>query len=84
MTDNINLVAISDFKARCLKILDQVKKTGTPILVTKRGEPIAMVVAPPPPKNDATWLGAFAGTAEIKGDIISPVSDGREWEVFRS
>ena len=84
MTERVNLVAISDFKARCLKILDQVKKTGTPILVTKRGEPIAMVVAPPPPKSEVSWLGSFAGTAEIKGDIVSPLSDGSEWEALNS
>ncbi len=40
-------VSISDFKARCLAILDRVKKTGQPVIVTRRNEPIAQVVPPP-------------------------------------
>jgi len=77
-----NTVAISEFKATCLKILDQVKRTGTPVLVTRRGEPIAMVVPPPPSEPEPSWLGAFSGTARIVGDIVSPAVNESEWEVL--
>ena len=46
MPDAPDSLAISEFKATCLKVLDQVRKTGKPVLVTKRGEPLALVVPP--------------------------------------
>ncbi len=48
-------VSISDFKARCLAILDRVKKTGQPVIVTRRNEPIAQVVPPPPVEGRMVW-----------------------------
>jgi prevent-host-death family protein len=83
MVENINKIAISEFKATCLKVLDQVKKTGNPIYITKRGELIAMVSPPPPKAESASWLGAFKGDGRIVGDVISPVVDEDEWEVLK-
>jgi prevent-host-death family protein len=77
-------VTISKFKATCLALLDKVKKTGQPILVTRKGEPIAQVLPPPPPKRAASWLGSFKGSGEIVGDIIAPAMDENAWEVLRS
>ncbi len=80
MPQSPDSLAISEFKATCLKVLDQVRKTGKPVLVTKRGEPIALVVPPPPPQPTSAWLGSFAGTARITGDIVSPLA--QDWEVL--
>lgn len=71
------VVSISQFKATCLALLDRVKKTGQPILVTRRGEPIAMVVPPPPAQRPATWLGSLKSTAKITGNIVAPLVDPR-------
>lgn len=79
---DLNTVAISEFKARCLNMLDQVRRTGAPFVVTRRGEPVAMIVPPPPPSITPSWLGSKSGTAHIKGDIISPVVPAEEWEVL--
>lgn len=68
------VIPVSKFKAACLALLDQVTKTGRPILVTKRGEPIALITPSPAPRRPAGWLGAFRGTGRIVGDIISPAS----------
>ncbi|HSL83779.1 MAG TPA: type II toxin-antitoxin system Phd/YefM family antitoxin [Thermoanaerobaculia bacterium] len=76
-------VAISKFKATCLSLLDRVKKTGQPILITKRGEPIAQVVPPPPPEPPKkSAFGCMAGTVEILGDIVEPLGEG-DWEVYQ-
>ncbi|GIX47755.1 MAG: hypothetical protein KatS3mg131_1966 [Candidatus Tectimicrobiota bacterium] len=75
-------VPISKFKATCLALLDRVKRTGRPILVTRRGEPIAQILPPPPPER-SEWLGSFRGTGRIVGDILSPAAEGREWEILR-
>jgi prevent-host-death family protein len=66
-------MAISEFKAACLAVLERVRRTRKPVLITRFGEPLAEVVppsAPPPPKS---WIGSMAGTAQILGDIVSPV-----------
>jgi prevent-host-death family protein len=76
-------IAISKFKATCLRLLDNVKKTGRPLLVTRKGEPIALVTPPPPPPKSKTWLGSMKDTIKITGDIISPALDEEEWEVLR-
>ena len=74
-------VAISEFKAKCLSMLDEVKKTQQPILVTRRGQPIAEI-NPPSPKVDRTWIGSMP-EIKILGDIISPASDEDDWEALR-
>ena len=75
-------VTISEFKATCLRLLLNVKKTGHPFLVTRKGEPVAPV-SPPPPKPK-TWLGCLEATVMITGDVISPASDERDWEVLQN
>lgn len=74
---------ISKFKATCLAVLEQVRKTRTPVTITKHGVPVAQVIPPPPAGEDASWLGTLAGTLTITGDIISPASDETEWEAAK-
>jgi len=76
-------IAISKFKATCLAVLEKVRKTGKPVLVTRFGQPIAEVVPPAAPKRPADWIGSFADSAKIVGDIVSPASDEEDWEVLR-
>lgn len=76
-------VAISKFKATCLSLLERVKKTGTPILVTKRGEPVALVTSPPHPPKPKRSFGCMKGTVITKGDIIGPLGE-EDWEALKS
>jgi prevent-host-death family protein len=77
------VVAISKFKATCLAVLDRVKRTGRPVLVTRRGEPIATIAPPPETKRSAPWLGSFKLSGKIVGDIVSPALREGEWEVMK-
>ncbi|MGO9648375.1 MAG: type II toxin-antitoxin system Phd/YefM family antitoxin [Terriglobales bacterium] len=80
----VEQIAISKFKATCLAVLERVRKTGKPVLVTRFGEPVAEV-GPPSVANPARReLGSMRGTARILGDIVSPASDEDDWEVLRS
>lgn len=73
----MDVIPISKFKAACLAVLDNVKRTGRPVLVTRHGQPIAIINPPPLPEKKATWIGAFKTKGKITGDILSPaVSDG--------
>ena len=75
-------VAISEFKAKCLALLDQVEKTKKPIRITRRGKPVAEVV-PPTPARSNDWIGSMKDEMEILGDLIAPASDEDDWEVLR-
>lgn len=73
-------IAISEFKATCLAVLEEVRRTGHPVLITKRGQPIAEIVPASRPAEDKRRLGSFAGTGRIVGDIVGPATDEGEWE----
>jgi prevent-host-death family protein len=76
-------VAISEFKAKCLGILEEVRKTRKPIRVTRFGEPVAEVVPPAPKPRRKSWLGSMAGSAKIVGDIVGPTGSFEDWNAFR-
>lgn len=75
-------VTISKFKATCLALLDKVKRTGQPLLVTRRGDPVALITPPPATTQPESWLGAFKDSGSIVGNIISPALEETEWEVM--
>ncbi len=76
-------ITISRFKATCLAVLAKVKRTGKPILVTRKGEPIAQVMPPTLPKQAKSWLGSLRTTGRITGDIVSPAVPESGWEATR-
>jgi prevent-host-death family protein len=79
----MDTMAISKFKAQCLAVLERVRKTGQPVLVTRRGRPVAQVVPPPPPEPKGTsTFGCMAGSAWEIGDILEPLA-AEDWEVLR-
>jgi prevent-host-death family protein len=76
-------IPISKFKATCLAVLERVRRTREPILVTRRGRPVAEI-KPPPDEHAGSWLGAMAGTIDIVGDIVtSPAEPEDTWEALR-
>lgn len=73
-------MSISVFKATCLAVLERVRRTGTPVIVTRRGIPVAEVGPPSVEGTGRNWLGAMKGSASITGDIIAPASAIEDWE----
>ena len=72
----IRTIKASEFKARCLKLMDEVAENGEEIVITKNGRPTARLVAYR--QKPKTWFGADRDKLEILGDIISPIDV--EWE----
>lgn len=73
-------ITASEFKAKCLRIIDEVAETGESVLVTKNGKPIAeLVTAKQRPKG---IFGSMRGTGHLTEDIdLIDFSD--EWEALR-
>lgn len=82
MPENLDSISISQFKATCLAVLERVRRTGRPVTVTKRGEPIAEIVPPSRAAAGASWMGALRGEVWVLGDIVAP-DTGEDWEVVR-
>jgi prevent-host-death family protein len=80
---SIHEVAISEFKAKCLSLLEQVSKTKTPLRVTRRGKPIADVIPASTDVEERGWMGSMAGVIEITGDVVSPVIEISEIEALK-
>jgi prevent-host-death family protein len=72
----------STFKARCLKVMNEIQATGEPVIVTKRGKPVVKVV-PVKPENDDIF-GFMAGKGMIIGDIESPVVPLSDWKIMKT
>jgi prevent-host-death family protein len=69
------------FKARCLKVMDQVRSTREPVTITKKGRPVAKLVPADGQPDDI--FGCLKGEIEIVGDIVSPAVPLKDWEVLR-
>jgi prevent-host-death family protein len=67
-------IGAGDFKAKCLKLLDDVAQTKEILIITKRGKPVAKLV---PISTEVDLYGALAGSVVAEGDIISPLDN--EW-----
>lgn len=72
-------IKASEFKATCLKVMDQVAESGEPVVITKNGKPVAQL-GPVGRQRKSIW-GLHQGQVEILGDIIEPLDV--EWEANR-
>jgi prevent-host-death family protein len=61
------------FKAECLKLMDEVARTGQPIVITKHGKPVAQLV--PVPAEPESLFGYMRDTVTIKGDVVAPIGE---------
>jgi prevent-host-death family protein len=76
-------MSVSEFKATCLAVLQRVKRTGRPVLITRFGQPVAEVVPPTRSRPAGDWLGTMRGRAEIVGDVLAPAVPARAWKALR-
>jgi prevent-host-death family protein len=64
---NINA---AQFKAKCLKLIDEVAATRKSLIITKRGKPLAKLV-PIQDETPTSLFGYMKGTGQILGDIVN-------------
>jgi prevent-host-death family protein len=74
-------IAAAAFKAKCLTLMEQVRSTKQPLLITKRGKPVAKLV--PVDSGEDNFIGRLKGVFRVVGDIESPVEPAEAWESAR-
>jgi prevent-host-death family protein len=81
MTIVMKMLPAGTFKAQCLALMDEVEATREPIVITKRGKPVARLVPVELEEEDEIFgFMAGKGTITILGDIVEPVIPIEEWE----
>jgi len=75
----VRTIKASEFKAKCLALMDDVAGAGESIIITKHGRPVCRLV--PYRQKPATLFGLHRDEIEILGDIIAPAET--EWEAER-
>ena len=73
-------IAISAFKAKCLAILERVRRTNQPIRVTRFGKPVAEIMPPTVENRPPRRLGTLSDMIIFNGDIDAPIGDINDWE----
>jgi len=71
-------IAASEFKAKCLKIMDHVNYSHEEVIVTKHGKPVVRIVSVSQPPS-ASLFGYMKNSVNIVGDIIKPIDEA--WDV---
>lgn len=71
----------TEFKAKCLAILDEVQKTGERVVVLKHGKPVAEL-SPAVGASDSVPQDSLKGTVKVLGDIVEPPFTPEEWEAI--
>ena len=66
------------FKAQCQAVMDEIQRTGEPILITKHGKPIAKLVPVPGALDEI--FGYMASKVKIVGDFARPITPLEDWE----
>lgn len=67
----------AEFKAKCLKVLDEVAQSGEPVTILKRGRPVARLH--PAVSTERYAQDTLAGSVEVLGDIVSPPLPAEAW-----
>jgi prevent-host-death family protein len=77
----MKIMTATEFRARCLRVMDEVREKRLVVLITKRGRPVAKLVPPDEPARDV--FGCLVGKLEIVGDVERPVIESDEWHATR-
>jgi prevent-host-death family protein len=79
MEHAMKTIKASEFKAKCLKLMDEVAETGQPLVITKNGQAIAQLG--PVVVRRKTLAGAHRGKIRVLGDLLAPLDE--KWEAAR-
>ncbi|MDR6788371.1 antitoxin (DNA-binding transcriptional repressor) of toxin-antitoxin stability system [Sphingomonas sp. BE138] len=73
------MVGISEFKTKCIALLEEMERSGEPLTITRRGKPSLTLSAREAVTQRPKLFGSMKGTVTVHGDIVGPVDP--DWEV---
>lgn len=74
-------MAAGKFKSQCLQVMENVRTTREPVVITKRGRPVAKLVPADPDAQE--FIGRLKSVIKITGDIESPIEPLTSWKVLK-
>jgi len=74
-------ISAATFKTHCLSIMEDVHSTRHPVLITKRGHPVAKLVPVETGRDD--FIGRLEGVVKVVGDVESPIEPLEAWEALK-
>jgi len=73
------VITASEFKAKCLQLMDRVAQTGEELIITKHGKAVSKLT--PITNKPRSLFGAHRGQIKINGDILAPLD--AHWEAMQ-
>jgi prevent-host-death family protein len=78
----VRSIKASEFTRKCLRVVDEVDRTGEPVTITKRGRPIARLVSATA-SPDRCPQETLSGSVEVLGEIVGPALPATAWDAVR-
>jgi prevent-host-death family protein len=76
---SMRTIEASEFKTRCLQLMDEVTESGEQLVITKSGKPVSLLS---PYRDRATSLfGRHRDSLKIHGDVVAPIDEA--WDAER-
>ena len=72
-------VGAAEFKAKCLRLINEMREDGEPITITKRGRAVAVLTPAPRSDEKASLLGILRGSVLAYDDPFLPAADPSDW-----
>jgi len=79
----MNTISLHDFTLSCRNIIEKMRKTGIPIIITDNDTQVVEIRPLPVYEKKTKTLGTMRNMIQISGDIVSPVCEKNKWEVLR-
>jgi len=76
-------IGAAEFKAVCLRVIDEMNRDHEPVTITKRGKPVAVLTPVRPPAKRRSIIGAMRGSVLRFDDPFSPAVDPKAWTASR-
>lgn len=72
-------VGAAEFKAKCLRLINEMREDGEPVTITKRGQAVAVLLPAPKTDERPSILGALRGSVLAYDDPFLPAADPADW-----
>lgn len=76
-------IGAAEFKASCLRLINEMNRDREPVVITRRGKPVAVLSPVEEPEKPRSIFGALRGSVLRYDDPFSPAADPNDWDAIR-